>query len=155
MKQLFQFLGLSEAKPAAPPAPAEETSAPVQFVIPPGIPRALASIVTHAWKAQQRLKPRDPASEPTDEQRRLLRHIEAILDEANELGITIKDRVYEVFDYGLPEKVVASEPQAGLNKPVVKETIRPTISWRDQILVHGEVILAIPVETPSSPASNS
>lgn len=161
MKNPFKLFGPPGDEPAPPPLPPlssashDPAGAPARAVIPREIPRALATMVTHAWKAKQRLQPRPPETELGDEQRRLLRHLDAILDEAGSLGITIKDRTHEAFDYGLPEKVVASEPQAGLTRPVVRETLRPTISWHDHILVHGEVILAVPAESLTPAAAHS
>ncbi len=151
MKNPFKRFGSTAAdiQDASPPLAARPSLPPGVIQVSPEFPRALGSIVTHAWKAQQRLRPSQPDVEPTEEQRRLLRHIEAILDAAKEIGITVKDRTGEIFDYGLPEKVVASEPQIGLAKPVVKETIRPTVSWNEHILVHGEVVLATPAEQPA------
>ena len=43
----------------------------------------------------------------------------------------VKDRTGEAFDYGLPEKVVTAQPQPGLTREIIIETIRPTIYWND------------------------
>ena len=45
------------------------------------------------------------------------------------MGLEIKDHTGDAFDYGLPLKVVTSQPTLGLTKESVLETIKPTIYW--------------------------
>jgi hypothetical protein len=124
-------------------------------VIPPAIVKAVATIATNAWKAKSRMV--DASGEPREEMKRPFRNIEAILDALHELEVEIKDRCGEAFDYGLPEKVVATQTQEGLSREKVIETIKPTIYWNGQIIQHGEVIIATPAQTkeatPEAPAA--
>jgi len=48
------------------------------------------------------------------------------------------------FDYGLPLKVVTTQPTPGITKESVIETIKPTIYWQKQIIQMGEVVIATP-----------
>jgi len=65
------------------------------------------------------------------------------------VGMEVKDRTNEPFDYGLPEKVVTTQPQEGLSKEIIIETIRPTIYWNGQIAQQGEVVIATPAASTS------
>lgn len=111
--------------------------------------KALAEIATQAWRARSKMI--DSASgEAREEMKRVFRHIEAILEKLREVGLELKDHTGDVFDYGLPLKVVATQPQPGIARENVIETIKPTIYWQDRIVQMGEVVIATP--EPSSPA---
>ena len=124
-------------------------SGEVQFAIPPNVIKGMADIATNAWKA--RTKMLDAASgEVRDDMKRVFRHVEGIIESLKELGLETKDHTGEAFDYGLPLKVVTTQPKEGISREVVTETIRPTIYWQNKIIQMGEVVIA----TPLSPSSN-
>jgi len=81
--------------------------------------------------------------------------VTAILDTLEGLGLTLRDRESEAYDYGLPEKVVAAERSAQVSREVVLETIRPTLFFRNQLLKAGEIIIALPLEPAAISASGS
>jgi hypothetical protein len=56
----------------------------------------------------------------------------------------VKDHTGDVFDYGMPLKVVTTQPSPGINKERVTETIKPTIYWQNKIIQMGEVVIATP-----------
>jgi hypothetical protein len=105
----------------------------------------LADVATHAWKAQVRLQ-LWPADEPSAERRRLQRNIDAIVLSLREFGVHIKDHTGESYDYGQAIKVIAAQPQAGIEREVVTETIRPSVLWGEHLLQRGEVVIATPAE---------
>lgn len=110
--------------------------------------QALASIATHAWKARTRM--RDAVSgEVLEEMKKISRSIDGIFESLAALDIEVKDHTGQPFDYGLPLKVVTTQPTAGIAKEQVIETLKPTIYWRQRIIQTGEVVLA----TPSSATS--
>ncbi len=110
--------------------------------------QALVSIATHAWKARTRM--RDAVSgEVVEEMKKISRSIDGIFDSLAALDIEVKDHTGQPFDYGLPIKVVTTQPTAGIAKEQVIETLKPTIYWRQRIIQTGEVVLA----TPSSATS--
>jgi len=122
------------------PAPAERPHLPAHFV------KALVGIATQAWKLKVRML--DPATqEAREEHRKLYRHVESILDSLNEIGLQLRDRTNEAFDYGLPEKVIGTQPTPGITKERVIETIKPSIYWEQHLLQVGEVVVATPVST--------
>jgi len=104
----------------------------------------LVEIATNAWKARSRLAGSGQGEQPP-EFRRLERNIEAIIDSLAKFEIQAQDHTGEAFDFGLPIKVVASQPQPGINREVVTETIRPTVTYRGKILQRGEVVIATPL----------
>jgi hypothetical protein len=108
-----------------------------------GLVKAIAAISTHAWRAMG--KATDPATkEVKGEYRSIHRHIEGIFECLKDLGVEVQDHTGAAFDYGLPLKVVTTQPTAGLTKERVAETIKPTIFWRGQIIQMGEVVIATP-----------
>lgn len=110
---------------------------------------ALASIATHAWRARGRMV--DPTSgEVREDMKRLNRSVEGIVESLRALGVEIKDHTGQSFDYGLPLKVISTQPTAGIVKEQVVETLRPTVYWRQQIIQPGEVVIA----TPAGPSPN-
>lgn len=99
----------------------------------------------HSWRAERRLKDR-ATGEVKDEHRLIHRSIVGILDSLAELGFQLKDRENEPYDFGFPEKVVASDKRAGLQREIVAETIRPSVFYNGQLLREGEIIIAVPEE---------
>ena len=104
----------------------------------------LVEIATNAWKARTRLAGSGQSEQQPPEFRRLERNIEAIIDSLAKFEIKAQDHTGEAFDFGLPIKVVASQPQPGIARDVVTETIRPTVTFRGKILQRGEVVIATP-----------
>ena len=105
--------------------------------------RAVAAVATDAWKAQTKMV--DPGSnEAKSEYRAVYRHIEGILESLKDIGVEIQGYTDAPFDYGLPLKVVTTQPTAGLKKERVVETFKPTIYWQGQIIQMGEVVIATP-----------
>jgi hypothetical protein len=104
--------------------------------------RALAVVATNAWKARAKMV--DEAGEPREEMKRIFRHVEAMLVALMEVGLKIKDHIGEAFDYGMPLRVITTQPTAGLARETVIETIKPTIYWRQRIIQTGEVVIATP-----------
>ena len=94
----------------------------------------------------------DPVSgEVGEEMRRVHADVERIQRCLTELGVVIEDHTNQAFDYGLPWKVVATKPTAGIDKEIVTETLRPTIRWHDQIIQHAEVEIATPLTKQENP----
>ncbi len=93
---------------------------------------------------------RDAVSgEVVEEMKKISRSIDGIFESLAALDIEVKDHTGQPFDYGLPLKVVTTQPTAGIAKEQVIETLKPTIYWRQRIIQTGEVVLA----TPSSATS--
>lgn len=150
---------MSEITPVEEPVAPLPPSVPLAAEkIPQGIrlnPEAwmknLSGLATNAWKMKARVI--DPLTkEPREEIKKedikkMARHVEAMFEALTALNVEVRDRTGETFDYGLPDKIVASNPQAGLTKELIVETIRPTIYWMNQIAQTGEVVIATPIES--------
>jgi len=105
--------------------------------------KTVAAIATNAWKAQAKMI--DPVNkEVKTELRSIQRHVEGILESLRDIGVEIQDHTDTAFDYGLPLKVITSQPAPGLKKERVVETFKPTIYWQGQIIQIGEVVIATP-----------
>jgi hypothetical protein len=143
---------LQELKAAPPPA-----SHPVAALeaMPPVVPApaeaegleamggSLAGLATQVWRARNRII--DPETgEPREEMRRIHRHIEGAFEAFSQMGLTINDWVKQPYDAGLPVKVLTFQPTPDLLRDTVLEAVRPTVTWKDQLLQMGEVIVGIP-----------
>jgi len=131
------------------PADVEGTATPekvvrhVQVMIPSHIANMMVKIANNAWKLRTRMTAGEDGKIKEDWMR-LCRHVDAILANLGDVGMEVKDRTGEPFDYGLPEKVIASHPRPGTTKESVIETLKPTIYFNNQIIQTGEVVIATP-----------
>ena len=121
----------------------EPADAEARYMIPGNVVRAMADIATNVWKARTRMV--DAASgEVREEMRRVYRHIENVFADFEAMDLEVKDHTGDAFDYGLPLKVVTTQPTRGITRESVIETIKPTIYWNRQIIQMGEVVIATP-----------
>jgi hypothetical protein len=106
-------------------------------------------LAMNAWRIRVRLtdSDREPREEiGKDDLKKINRYCDAMFQSLSGIGIEVKDRTGEVFDYGLPEKVLTAQPQLGLTREIIVETVRPTIYWNTQIAQPGEVVIGTPPE---------
>ena len=112
--------------------------------------KAMLAIATNAWRIRAKLSDsatREPRKEiGKDELRKIHRYVEAMFESFAGIGMEVKDRTGDIFDYGLPEKVIDAQPRVGVSKEMVIETIRPTIYLRHHIAQQGEIIIATPFD---------
>lgn len=118
----------------------------VTFPVPD--PDQILAITINIWRIKARITDslsKEPKKELIgDDIKKIARYLESIYNAFTKLGIEIIDRTGESFDYGLPEKVVATKPQEGISKERVLETLRPTVKW-DNHIYPGEVEIATPI----------
>jgi hypothetical protein len=112
-------------------------------VIPPVVVKGMADIATNAWKAKGKMLDAT-TGEVRDEMKRVYRHIEGVLESLQAMGLDVKDHTGDAFDYGLPLKVITTQPTQGITRESVIETIKPTIYWQQQMIQTGEVVIATP-----------
>lgn len=117
---------------------------------PANVTKTFATIATQLWKAKSKMLD-DATGEAFEESKSIYRHVEVSLRNLEDLGIEIKDHTDEPFDYGLPLKVVTTQPTPGLLKETVVETLRPTIYWKKSIIQMGEVVIATPMPNQPTP----
>jgi len=113
--------------------------------------KCMAAIATNAWKAKNKMVD-NSTGEVRDDMKRVYRHIEGILDTLGEMGIEVKDHTGDAFDYGLPLKLVTTQPTPGITKEKVIETIKPTVyCQKTRIIQMGEVVVATPIQQQEKP----
>lgn len=111
--------------------------------LPNSIVQALSTIATNAWRAKNKMLDAE-TGEVKDEMKRVYRHVEALFDALNQIGIEVRDMQGRPYDSGMALKVVCFEPTPGLYKEKITETIKPTIARRGQLIQIGEVIVGTP-----------
>jgi hypothetical protein len=113
---------------------------------------AFCEIAIHAWRARRRMTDKH-SGEVKEEHKATHRSVEGIIATLKGIGFDLRDREGEGYDFGLPEKVIASEKRPGISREIVAETIRPSIFYRDQLIKPGEIIIATPEDaaTPTPP----
>ena len=121
-------------------------TAEVVHTIPSHVVKGMASIATNVWKAKAKMLD-NATGEVREEMKRVYRHIESVLETFDEIGLEVKDHTGDAFDYGLPLKVITTQPMQGVTRESVLETIKPTLYWQKQIIQMGEVVIATPIST--------
>jgi molecular chaperone GrpE (heat shock protein) len=124
----------------------KDGSGEIVYAVPPEVIKTLADIATNVWRAENKML--DSCSrEVRDGMKGVYRHIEAVLERFKEIGLEVKSHTGDPFDYGLPLKVVTTQPTPDIMKECVIETIKPTIFWHEQIIQMGEVVIATPASS--------
>jgi hypothetical protein len=124
----------------------QSAPAPTADTPPPALDQ-IAAIATHIWRAKSKLI--DPASgKPREETKRTYRHIESTLDALTQMGVVIREQLYEAYDPGLPVNVLTFQPMPGLSRDTIIEVVRPTIIWQERVLQVGEVVVGTPESPP-------
>src|SRR5438105_7380195 len=95
----------------------------------------LGDLMTACWRIQKRALRTVEASEDS---RRVLRELDAMFEIFHRIGFEIKDYTGETFDYGLPLRVITTQPVSGLDREKIVETIKPTLLWQNHLIQMGE-----------------
>jgi hypothetical protein len=127
----------STRTPAATPRFMEQVKHEEQFA------RLAVDIGNAAWRLKLRLVDPQPAK-PTEEMRKLYRHVETIWDALTSAGIEIQDHTNQPFRTGLALDVIAFEPTVDMVRETVVETVAPSIYYRNGKLQTGKVIVGTP-----------
>lgn len=108
-------------------------------------PEILANLSIGAWRLKKKMV--DPnTQQPLSEMSRAYRHLESILSTLEKEKVEIKDHDNMPFDSGLSLKVLTFQPTPNLDKEMIIETIKPSVYYRDERLVMGEVIVGTPIK---------
>jgi len=103
--------------------------------------KALADLATNLWRAQKRLL--GDGDVPT-ELKKHLRPVEAALESLERLHVKVTDHIGQRYDPGMPVKVISCQPKHGVTEPTVGETLKPTVSFREQVIQHADVTVDEP-----------
>jgi len=129
---------ITDVKTVKREAPVRQLDVDMKTVI-----SALSNIATNAWRARNKMIDSDNG-ETKEEMKRVYRHIEAQFDTLSQIGIEVRDLRGRPYDAGMALKVISFEPQPGLSKDEVVETIKPTVTWNGKLIQMGEVIVGTP-----------
>jgi hypothetical protein len=133
--QLGEASSASEARTAdAPQAPRPQQAL---------LAKPLADLGTHLWRLRGRMVV-DETGEPRQEVRTPYRYLLSAWEDLKDLGIEIQDHTRCDYAPGMALKVLAFEPQEGITRDIVVETIKPSIYFQGKAIQMGEVIVAIP-----------
>lgn len=101
----------------------------------------LAELSVGAWRLKKKMT--DPKTgEPFGEMDRAYRHLESVLVTLEKEGIEIQDHDGDEFYAGQSLKVLTYQPLPGIEKEVVYDTIKPSVYWKGERILMGEVIVA-------------
>lgn len=107
--------------------------------------RLLADIVNGLWRLKNKMVDEE-TNEPLDEMQKAFRHFESIWDALKSAGININEHEKNSsFDSGLALNVLSFQPMSGLNREIIIETIKPSISYKDRPIQTGQVIVGTPI----------
>ncbi len=148
---LREWEELQKKIPAVPSGSAPAQPAPAGADLPTALTGSIANIVTNLWRAKSKMVDAK-TGEPTEEMRRIHRHVEGALEAFTVLGLRISDMVNQPYDAGLPVKVLTFQPTAGLTRDTILEVVRPTVIWQDTLLQMGEIVVGIPLQSPKNNA---
>ncbi len=102
------------------------------------------SVGTAVWKLEGRMVDAE-TGEAKEEYRRVWRHVEAIKDALEGIGVETIDWTGKRYDEGMSLKVVSEEERPGMKAAEIVETLLPTIRFRKAIqLQQGEVVVGRP-----------
>lgn len=153
-KEKKLFLGVEQIedvmqKPNELSIPLEVSLLPEKQVLSE-LKKLVADIAVHLWRLQRKMT--DENGAPFEENRRLYRHLQAALDDLTDAKIAIRDFDGQiipksgVFDF----RVLAYQPTPDISSEQVIETIKPAVSYKDETIHHGEVIIGEPVNPGGS-----
>lgn len=103
----------------------------------------VTDIGTLVWRLERRLS---SAGELPMNLRRVGKDLEATKNTLRQRGFEIQDHTGQDYDGGMLVKVVTSQQVAGLPRPRIIETLKPTIYHQNRIIQMGDVIVGIPEE---------
>jgi hypothetical protein len=96
---------------------------------------ALADLATCLWRLRARLADPD-------------RHLDAAFDALAGAGIEVRDHDGDPYNPGQPLTAVRFEPDAGVDRDRVVETLRPTVYRGGEVIQPAEVVVATPATAP-------
>lgn len=105
----------------------------------------LADAATNLWRARKRLQ--GTGSENlAKELGKFLRPIDSAIAALERFGIRLIDHTGDHYDPGMALTVVSCQPQNDIDRPVVSETLKPTVYYKDLPIQHADVIVGEPIK---------
>jgi hypothetical protein len=107
--------------------------------------RLLGELGVNLWRLRNRLVDAQ-TGKPHEDARRIYRQVDAIWETLAEAGVEIQDHTNQPYHLGQSIEALAFQPVSGLARELVVETVRPSIYFRNERLIIGQVIVGTPVE---------
>jgi hypothetical protein len=104
-----------------------------------------AEVSVGVWRLRKKMI-NSKNQQPLEEMSRAYRHLESIMVTLENEGIEIQDHDGQDFDAGLSIKVLAFQPEPGIQKETVLETIKPSVYYNGEHILMGEVIVGTPIK---------
>lgn len=101
----------------------------------------LTETATEVWRARRKLIAPGTVDQPINEMKPIYRPLDSAYQSLHQAGLKVYDLTNQPYVPGMIEKVLAFEPTQGFTRDVIKETIKPTIYFQDQLMQVGEVIV--------------
>jgi hypothetical protein len=105
---------------------------------------ALVDAAMGLWRTQRRLDGLDGADAALA--RSLRRHMTVAWKGLAQMDVEVQDHEQEPFDSGLPLEALAIQPEPGLTRETIIETVAPTILRSGRRIQMGQVIVGRPKE---------
>ncbi len=105
---------------------------------------AIATAATGLWSCHRNLQ--DPSvHNSSGDVRRAFRHLESTMDKLRGAGLKVIDNKGEPYTPGMSVDVLVFQPEAGLDREMIIETVEPTVYLGEQRLQMGKVIVGKPL----------
>ncbi len=101
----------------------------------------LTETATDVWRARKKLIAPGTTDQPIDGMKPIYRPLDSAYQSLHQAGLKVYDLTNQPYAPGMIEKVLAFEPTHEFARDVIKETIKPTIYFQDQLMQVGEVIV--------------
>ena len=107
--------------------------------------RALADLSTAVWRMRSKLDA-CPAGDLPAALRSLPRHMESATDALTAVGLRLWDPTGEPYASGMAVNPLAFQPEDGLTRELIRETVKPGIYFGDNLIRRPDVIVAQPTD---------
>ncbi len=105
--------------------------------------RFLSDLSLSLWRLEKKMiKP--GTDQPLGEMSRAYSSLASVWNSLIQAGVTVREYTGLLYDYGLPIVVTGYQEIAGVSKPKIIETVKPTVYLQGNPVQHGEVIVGIP-----------
>lgn len=119
---------------------AESSGGGDDAVSAPKILDELMAIAINAWRLRSKMVDAK-TGEPTEEMKRVYRHVESIYDALGRVGVKVEDPIGQRYDPGMVLRVISFEEKPALAHDEVGQVVKPSILFRDKLVHVGEVIV--------------
>lgn len=115
--------------------------------------KLIADIATGVWRMRNKFLMVNVTDLP-NEIKKAYRHLDSIWDTLTIAKVEIRDHTNEKYVPGMALKVIAFQPTSCVLTETIRETIKPSVFYKDTLIQAGEVIVATPDTAESKKNAN-